>query len=128
MRQSSYSIGTSQKDIRALAGEHYVNVNIKATKSDLTGALVNGILEAGNLITADGKVATTTGTVEGTPASTTAYGVLFVDVDFNNSKGTEILPVCIHGFLKESAVKFSADTVVDGKKAEKAALNMIKFL
>lgn len=125
MRQSSYSIGATQKDIRALAGDHYVNINIKATKTDLTSSLVNGILEAGTLITADGKVATTTG---GTPATTNAYGVLFVDVDFNNSMGTEILPVCIHGFLKESAVKFSADAVTNGKVAEKAALNMIKFL
>ncbi len=124
MRQSTTTISGSQKNILAYA-QHFLSVNIKATKTVITASLVNGILEAGTLIAADGSVAVTTG---GTPATTNVFGVLLEDIDFNNSNGTEILPVVIHGFVKEASVKFAAAEVTNGKAAEKAAMNMIKFL
>lgn len=130
MRQSSRTIMGEQKNILAY-GQHFLSVNIKATKANLTASLVDGILEAGTLIAANGNVATTVGAVGGetpTPATTDAFGVLLNDVDFNNSKGTEILPVVIHGFVKEADVKFSAAEVTGGEAVEKATLNMIKFL
>lgn len=120
MRQSSYTIGTQQKDIRALAGDHYTNTNIKVNKTVVNSKLKNGVLPAGTVVTSTGAPATTT---EG---ASNAFGITFVDVDFNNSKGTEILPVCIHGFLSKKKIK--EYTGVDVTAEEITALNMIKFL
>lgn len=118
MRQSSYEIGLKQKDIRALAGDHYVNVNIKVKKETIQSKLVNEVLEAGTLIAADGSPVTTS------ESATTAYGIVFTDVDFKRSKGTEVVPVMIHGFVKTSMIKLDNTN----STVEKAALNMIKFL
>lgn len=123
MKQSSYTINTAQKDIRALAGDHFININMKVTKTNVTASLVNGILEAGTLISKDGKTVVTTA---GTPNTTTVYGIVYADVDFNNSKGTEIVPVMIHGFVKESLIKLNSTTAL--ATTEKSALNMIAFL
>ncbi len=120
MKQSSYQIGVAQKDIRALAGDHYVNVPIKVTKTNITASLVNGVLEAGTLITAGGK------TVTSTSSTTDVYGIVFADVDFNNSKGTEVVPVMIHGFVNTTKIKLNSTTEVAA--VEKAKLNMIAFL
>ena len=120
MRQSSFQIGTKQKDIRALAGDHYVNINMKVKKADVSAALVNGVLEAGTLITAAGKKVTTT------VSSTDAYGIVFADVDFNGvaDNATEVVPVMIHGFVKTSAIKLDSSNGA----VEKTKLNMIAFL
>lgn len=122
MRQSNYSVGTKQKDIFAVAGSNFMNVNIKLTKTTVNSKLVNGILPAGTRIAKDGSIAT-----EGSSsAASTAYGVLVNDVDFNNSKGTEMGSVCIFGFLSEARInEYTSGTV---SEYEKAALNMIKFL
>lgn len=125
MRQSTTNIASAQKNILAYA-QHFLSVNIKATKSVITGSLVNGVLPAGTLIAADGSVAVTTGNADITLATTNAHGVLLEDVDFNNSNGTEILPVVIHGFIKDADVAFS--TATNGEAREKLALNMIKFV
>lgn len=117
MRQSSTTISAAQKNILAYA-QHFLSINIKCTKANVTAKLVNGILPAGKLIAANGNVATTTST------ATDAIGVLLEDVDFNNSQGTEVLPVVIHGFIKTADVAFDATY----SAVEKAALNMIKFL
>lgn len=122
MRQSSYSVIGQQKDIRAIAGDHYTNTNIKVTKATVTAKLVNGILPAGTRLTSTGAVATSSGT----PLVSNAFGVTFVDVDFNNSKGTEVVPVCIHGFLNKVKIKEYSGTDVTAE--EITALNMIKFL
>lgn len=116
MRQSNYSVGLKQKNLRAIAGDHYVNVNIKVTKSAVTAKLVNGILPAGTVMTATGIVA----------GEDNAYGVLFADLDFNNSKGTEIASVLIHGFLnKEKVTEYAG---IAPTAAQITLLNMIKFL
>lgn len=120
MRQSSYTIGAAQKDIRALAGDHFVNVNLKVTKSTVNAKLVNGVLEAGTLLTEAG------GPVTSSTSASDAYGIVYADVDFNNSKGTEVVPVMIHGFVKTKMIKLNSSD--DIAKKEKEALNMIKFL
>ncbi len=120
MKQSSYTIGVTQKDIRALAGDHYVNVNVKATKTNLTASLVNGVLEAGTLVTKDGK------TVTSTASTSDVYGIVFANVDFNNSKGTEVVPVMIHGFANTSKIKLNATAEIAA--IEKSKLSMIAFL
>lgn len=125
MRQSSRTIMSEQKNI-LVYGQHFLSINIKATKANLTASLVEGVLPAGTLIAANGDVATTVGNADISLATTDAFGVLLEDVDFNNSKGTEILPVVIHGFIKDASVTFSTET--NGEAKEKAALNMIKFL
>lgn len=134
MRQSSYSIGAAQKDIRALAGDHYVNINLKVKKTNVTSSLVNGVLEAGTLISKDGKTVVTTAGQSGAANTTTAYGIVYADVDFNNSystdgvadNATEVVPVMIHGFVKESLIKLNSTTAL--ATTEKEALSMIAFL
>lgn len=120
MRQSSKTITTAQKDIRALAGDHFVNINMKVTKTNVTASLVNGVLEAGTLITADGK------TVTSTSSTSDVYGIVYADVDFNNSKGTEVVPVMIHGFVKGTLIKLNSTAAI--ATLEKQKLNMIAFL
>lgn len=115
MRQSSYTIGVAQKEIRKLAGDHYVNVNLKVEKSKVNAKLVNGVLEAGTILTSAGVVSTT---------GADAYGIVFQDVDFNNSKGTEVVPVMIHGFVDTAKVKLDSSNGA----AQKTALKMIAFL
>ena len=123
MRQSSYSVTASQKDIFAFATDLFLNVNMKIAKTDVTGSLVDGILKAGTRMAADGKVAT----AGSSSAASTAYGVLVNDVDFNDSQGTEIGSVCIFGFLSEAKVKeYSGSSTIT--TYEKAALNFIKFI
>lgn len=116
MRQSSYTISVGQKDIREIAGDHYVNINIKVAKTDVEAKLVNGILPAGTTVDSTGKPAN----------GATSFGIVFADVDFNNSMGTEILPVMIHGFVNKAKLKeYSGEDVTPEAIA---AINMIKFL
>lgn len=118
MRQSSYTIGAAQKDIRAIAGDHFITIPMKITKSTVDAKLVNGILEAGTLLTAKGETVTTNGT------SSNAFGIVFTDVDFNDSKGTEVVPVLIHGVVDIKKIKL--DSVNHAKEIE--ALKNIIFL
>ncbi|ACD25057.1 hypothetical protein FDC50_07030 [Clostridium botulinum] len=112
MRQSGYSISVGQKDIRAIAGDHYININKKVAKEDVASKLVDDILPAGTLVDKDGKPSNGTNT----------WGLTFTDVDFKNSKGTEILPVTIHGFINSKAIE-------DKPTAEAiAALKQITFM
>lgn len=116
MRQSSKKIFTEQKDIREIAGGHYVNINIKVDKTKVSSKLQDGILLAGTLVDKNGEPAN----------GVTSFGVVFEDIDFNNSMGTEILPVMIHGFVnKEKLKEYSGESITDEAIA---SLNMIKFL
>lgn len=99
MRQSSYTIGAAQKNILAIAGDHFITIPMKITKSTVNAKLVSGILEAGTLLTAKGETVTTNGT------SSNAFGIVFTDVDFNDSKGTEVVPVLIHGVVDTKKIK-----------------------
>ncbi len=116
MRQSSRSIFTQQKDIREIAGDHYININIKVAKTDVAAKLVDGVLLAGTLVDSTGKPAN----------GAMTYGIVFADVDFNGSMGTEILPVMIHGFVNKAKIEEYSGEVVTPEAI--TALNMIKFL
>ncbi len=113
MRQSSRTLSGEQKNILAY-GQHFLNVNIKV--SNATATLTNGVLLAGTIVDNTGKSVNTA--LDGA----TAFGVVYEDVDFTNSKGTEVVPVTIHGFVKTSELPAAPVTEV------KAALKMIQFL
>lgn len=126
MHQTSYKIGASHKKLRLIAGDHFITLPIKIKKADVKASLnANEVLEAGTLITSDGKVATTTA------SSTDAYGILYQDLNFKNSvsadgvadNANEIASVMVHGAVYESAVKLDASN----SAVEKKALNMIIF-
>ncbi|MDM0722979.1 hypothetical protein ACQR3D_15270 [Clostridium perfringens] len=99
MRQSSYTIGAAQKDIRAIAGDHFITIPMKITKSTVDAKLVSGVLEAGTLLTAKGAPVNTSA------GGSDAFGIVFTDVDFNDSKGTEVVPVLIHGVVDTKKIK-----------------------
>jgi hypothetical protein len=113
MRQSSRTLSGEQKNILAY-GQHFLNVNVKVVKTAAT--LVDGILPAGTIVDNAGK------SVNTAPLGATAFGVVYEDVDFNNSKGTEVVPVTIFGFIKTS--ELPAAPVTEAK----SALKMIQFL
>ena len=126
MHQSSYEIGASQKKLRLIAGDHYIALPMKIKKADVKAKLnADEVLEAGTLITANGRVATTTA------SSTDAYGILYQDLNFKNSasadgnpdNANEIASVMVHGAVYESSVKLD----VSNSAVEKKALNMIIF-
>lgn len=117
MKQSTTNVIGQGVDIRALAGSLYQTTNIKSTKTAVNANLSNGILKAGLAIKADGTVSTD---------GAGAYGILFADVDFNGSTGTEILPVCIFGFLSKSKIK--ANTGAEVNATTITNLSLIKFM
>lgn len=73
------------------------------------------------------------GGIDYAPGNTNAYGVVYEDVIFKDlvsldgvtGNATAIVSVFVHGVLYESEVKFTADTVVNGKAAEVVALKQI---
>ena len=126
MRQNSYEIGASQKKLRLIAGDHYIALPMKIKKADVKAKLnADEVLEAGTLITANGRVATTTA------SSTDAYGILYQDVSFKGSMSAdgvadnayEVASIFLHGAVYESEVKLdNANAAV-----EKKALPLIIF-
>ena len=126
MHQSSYTIGAAKKKLRLIAGDHFITLPIKIKKADVKTHLnADEVLEAGTLITADGKVATTTS------SSTDAYGILYQDLNFKNSasadgnpdNANEIASVMVHGAVYESEVELDPTY----SAVEKAAMPMIIF-
>jgi hypothetical protein len=123
MRQTSKTIFGSQEKLRLIAGDHFIALPMKIKKADVTAKLVDGVLEAGTLITASGAPVTTT-------ASTTdAYGIIYQSVDFNDSMADdsgnvyEVGSVLVHGVVYESAIKLDSTNGA----VEKAALKQIIF-
>lgn len=126
MHQTSYTVGAKHKKLRLIAGDHFIALPIRIKKGDVKTSLnADEVLEAGTLITADGKVATTTA------SSTDAYGILYQDLNFKNSvsadgvadNATEIASVMVHGAVYESAVKLDTTNAT----VEKAAMPLIIF-
>lgn len=126
MHQSSYEIGASKKKLRLIAGGHYIALPMKIKKADVKAKLnADGVLEAGTLITKDGKIATTTS------SSTNAYGILYQDVSFKGSMSAdgvadnayEVASIFLHGAVYESEVKLDASNA----EVEKKALPLIIF-
>lgn len=128
MRQSSYTIGASQKKLRLIAGDHFISLPVKVRKGDVKNLLdADEKLVVGTLISKDRKAVTSTST------TTDVWGVVYQDVSFKGSMSpttnpddaTEVVPVLVHGVLYESEVKFNADATI--KAVEKAALKQIIF-
>lgn len=125
MHQTSKTISHGQNKLRGIFGPNFTTLPIKVKKDDVKDSLTDGVLKAGTLITADGKKVTSSAT------ATDAYGVVYQDIDFNNSvsadgvanNATEVVPVFVQGTVYESAVKFS-----EQKALEKAALKNIIFI
>lgn len=120
MRQNSYEIGASQKKLRLIAGDHYIALPMKIKKADVKAKLnADEVLEAGTLITANGRVATTTA------SSTDAYGILYQDVSFKGSMSAdgvadnayEVASIFLHGAVYESEVKLDTANAAVEKKA-----------
>ena len=110
MRQSTTTIGSSQVNILKY-NQYFLNVNLKFAKT-ATSLNDKGILPAGTIIDKTGKVVN----------DGTAYGIVYEDVNFNDSMGTEVVPVLIFGFIDTSKLP------VAPADAAKTVLNMIKFL
>ena len=126
MRQNSYEIGASKKKLRLIAGDHYIALPMKIKKADVKAKLnADEVLEAGTLITKDGKIATTTS------SSTNAYGILYQDVSFKGSMSAdgvadnayEVASIFLHGAVYESEVKLDETNA----EIEKKALPLIIF-
>lgn len=110
MRQSSTQIMDSQVNILKY-NQYFLTVNLKVAKTATT-LNAKGILPAGTIVDSTGKVVN----------DATAFGIVYEDVDFNNSMGTENVAVLIFGFVDTSKLPTApADTA-------KTALNMIKFM
>ena len=126
MRQSSYEVYGGQKKLRLIAGDHFISLPINVKKVDVLAKLnSNEVLEAGTLLTNEGKPVTTT------ESTTDAYGVVYQDISFKGSmsadgvanNATEIVSVLVHGVLYESEIKFDETNGA----IEKAALKQIIF-
>ena len=120
MHQSSYTIGAAKKKLRRIAGDHFISIPIKIKKADVKASLnADEVLEAGTLITANGRVATTTA------SSTDAYGILYQDVSFKGSMSAdgvadnayEVASIFLHGAVYESEVKLDTANAAVEKKA-----------
>lgn len=109
MRQSSKKIFGEQKNILEVAGQMFTTIPIKVNKSALSGET---LLKAGTIIDKTGQKVN----------DATAFGIVYEDVDFTDTKGTEVVPVLVFGFVKESALPVQPET------AAKTALKMILFL
>lgn len=108
MRQSTTKILGEQKNILELAGQLFQTTNIKVEKTNAS----DGVLEAGTIVDKAGAKANTS----------SAFGVVYEDVDFTNSHDTEVVPVLIFGFVKSSVLPEQPTSEA------KIALPMIKFL
>lgn len=126
MHQNSYEIGASKKKLRLIAGDHYIALPMKIKKADVKAKLnADEVLEAGTLITKDGKVATTTS------STTNVYGILYQDVSFKGSMSAdgvadnayEVASIFLHGAVYESEVKLDETNA----EIEKKALPLIIF-
>ena len=125
MHQTSKTITHGQKKLRGIFGPNFTTLPLKVKKADIKTDLLDGVLKAGVLITADGK------TVTSTADGTNAWGIIYQDVDFNNSvssdgtadNATEIVPVFVQGTVYEDGVQFTAQSAI-----EKAALKNIIFI
>ena len=114
MRASTRSISSKNDTILAYTNT-YLNVNKKVNKTDVT-LNEDGILPAGTIVDINGK------SVNTAELGSTAFGIVYEDWDFNNSMGTEVIPITIFGFV--NLAKLPAAPV----DAVKAALKMIQFL
>ncbi|ADL40312.1 major head protein [Clostridium phage phiCTP1] len=110
MRQSIRTISEAQKQLLAY-NDLYLSVNVKVAKADAT-LDANNKLVAGTIIDATGK----------TVNDGTAFGVVYEDIDFTDSMGTEVVPVIVFGFINVHNMPTAPSEAVIG------ALKMIQFI
>ncbi|WP_368488390.1 hypothetical protein [Clostridium sp. BJN0013] len=107
------------KTILQFAGELFQNTMVKVNKTDiaLDGTTGKRILKAGTIVSKDGKI------VDGTTITNDkAFGLVYRDIDFTLSNGTETIPITIFGFINES--KLPAAVPTDAK----TVMKMLMFL
>jgi hypothetical protein len=115
MKASTQNISAQSGTILAYA-QHFVNVNVKTTLANTgLGAGVT-LLPAGSIVDKTGKLIVAGST------DAQAFGVVYEDIDFKNTVGTENLSVVIHGFVKASAVPGTLTATMQ------SALKMIQFI
>jgi hypothetical protein len=112
MIETKKSYMGESKTILQFAGELFQNTSIKVKKIDVAEVDGKRILKAGSIVDNTGKIVT----------DGTAFGLVYRDVNFTLSNGTETIPVTIFGFIKTAALPIAPTELV------KTALNMIKFL
>lgn len=127
MKRTSYSISCSDKVLRMLGDLHFISVNKKIAKKDVSTLLVDGVLEAGTLLNAECKPVTTTAT------ESDAAFIVYQDIDFNNlinldgagkeDEQTMNVPVLIHGAVYKDQVKLDSTNGA----VEMKAMPMIYF-
>lgn len=109
-RQQSYM--GENKTILQFAGELFQNVSVKVKKVDVPEVNGKRILKAGTILDKNGKKVN----------DGTAFGLVYRDIDFTYSNGTENVPVTIFAFIKTSVLpEVPSDTA-------KTALKMVQFL
>lgn len=110
MRQSIRTISEAQKQLLAY-NDLYLSVNVKVAKATAT-LDANNKLVAGTIIDATGK----------TVNDGTAFGVVYEDIDFTDSMGTEVVPVIIFGFINIHKMPTAPSSTAI------SALKMIQFI
>lgn len=98
--------------------DQFHNMAVKVSKDIITPALnADGVLKAGTVLTKDGKF------VDGnTVTDDKAYGLVYEDVNFTNSNGTQMVPVTLFGFIDETKLPKPVST------AAKAAMKLLLFI
>lgn len=115
--ETSQTYMGENKTILKFAGELFQNTIVKVAKTDVAEVDGKRILAAGTVISKDGKV------VDGTVVThDKAFGLVYKDVNFTYSSGTETVPVTIFGFIDESALP--AEVAAEAK----TAMKMLMFL
>lgn len=105
------------KTILKYAGNLFQNVLVKVNASDVTEVDGKRILKGGTILSEDGKI------VDGTTITDdNAFGLVYRDIDFTYSNGTETVPVTIFGFIDESVLPEVVSSTA------KLKMNMLKFL
>lgn len=105
------------KTILELAGELFQTTLIKVKKTDIEIQDAKRLLKAGTFISKDGKV------VDGSTVSDDkVFGLVYRDVNFTYSNGTETVPVLIFGFVNTKSLPKQPSEEI------KKALPMVQFL
>ena len=114
-RKQSY-MGKNET-ILQFAGELFQNMSVKVNKNDVPEVDGRRILKAATILSKDGKI------VDGTKVTNDkSLGLVYRDIDFTYSNGTENVPVTIFGFIKESTLSKAV------AEEAKAAMKMIMFV
>ncbi|SKC70453.1 hypothetical protein [Maledivibacter halophilus] len=110
--ERSTTIFGKEKTILELAEELFQNTTVKVKASDVPIENGKRILKAGTILSKEGKKVN----------DSSAYGVVYRDVNLTYSNVTETVLVTIFGFVKEAALPVAPSAEA------KAAMKMIMFV